>query len=276
MIAQITCVLVALLLGAQRPAATELEAQFAAAERDPARVVGLIVEVSALLSQVDADTGQQLADRLEPFCKRAFFGPERFAGMEQLGLALARVEQGELPGRIASRRRIGAGLLGHLNARYDAARVAAGTELKVLDLSDDSLRLIVDKTRKRLAAWRATKDGAWVLVMYAPIGIGAPESPTPEGTTTITSRVRNPEWTHPVTKKVLAPNDPENVLGGYWMRLDEAGLGRSGIGLHGYTGAPAADWLARGGSNGCIRLLQVDIDRLFELALEGTRVTIVK
>jgi lipoprotein-anchoring transpeptidase ErfK/SrfK len=32
--------------------------------------------------------------------------------------------------------------------------------------------------------------------------------------------------------------------------------------------------LERGSSNGCVRMLQGDIDRVFELALEGTAVTI--
>jgi lipoprotein-anchoring transpeptidase ErfK/SrfK len=68
----------------------------------------------------------------------------------------------------------------------------------------------------------------------------------------------HPEWTHPVTKKVYPDGDPGNVLGGYWIALDEAGLGRGGIGLHGYTGAPSDHWIEQPASNGCVRMLQGD------------------
>jgi lipoprotein-anchoring transpeptidase ErfK/SrfK len=88
--------------------------------------------------------------------------------------------------------------------------------------------------------------------------------------------VLNPQWTDPVTKETFAPSDPGNVLGGYWIALDASGLGRNGIGFHGYTGAPAQDWIAKPASHGCVRMLQRDIDRLYHLALEGTPVTIAE
>jgi hypothetical protein len=75
-------------------AAPSFDARFAEAERDPARVVALIVDVSAELARVDAEIGRQLADRLEPFCKRAFFGPEKLPGMEELGLESDTIRQG--------------------------------------------------------------------------------------------------------------------------------------------------------------------------------------
>ena len=114
-------------------------------------------------------------------------------------------------------------------------------------------------------------DGSgWVLMAYVPIGVGASETPTPTGRTRITKRVLDPQWTHPVTKQVFAPDDPGNLLGGYWVALDPEGIGKQGIGLHGYTGDTPQAWLEKRSSNGCVRLLQPDMDRLFHLALEGT------
>ena len=259
---------------APAPQASDLDAKFAAADEDASRVVPLILEVSALLPSLDGDAGQKLAERLEPFAKRAFFGPERLPGMEQLGLLLHKVGNGELPGAIAKQNHIGSGMFAYLNTNYDERKLGAGTTLKVLDLTGDSLSVIIDKQRFRLAAWHKTPSGAWVLVMYVPIGIGAPETPTPSGTTKIVDRVRNCEWTDPVTKQKFKAGDPRNVLGGYWIRLDERGIARTGIGLHGYTGSTPENWLGKCTSNGCVRLLQVDIDRVYELALEGTPVTI--
>jgi hypothetical protein len=243
-------------------------------EKDPARVVPLILEISDLVPKVDGDSGQVLAEKLERLSKRAFFSPERLPGMERLDLLMHKVANGELPGAIAKQNHIGSGLLAYLNANYDPRKVQAGSSLKVLDLSNDSLSVIIDKARFRLAAWHRTHDGTWVLVMYVPIGIGAEKSPTPSGSTKIVERERNCAWTDPQTNETFKADDPRNVLGGYWIRLDDAGIGRTGIGLHGYTGSTPETWLGKCTSNGCVRLLQVDIDRVFELAVEGTPVTI--
>lgn len=261
---------------AQQPVAPDFSGRFEAAEREAALVVPLVLDVSEWLPKVDGATGQQLADRLEPFLRQVYFSPAAFPGGERLGLITHEVKSGEVPGAIARKYRIGAGMISALNAGFDARRVQIGAKLRVLDLSNGSLQLIVDTQRFRLAAWHRTPEDRFALAMYVPVGLGAAESPTPLGATKIVDRVRNPDWTDPKTRKVFAHGDPGNVLGGYWIKLDEVGLGRSGIGLHGYTGAPSADWLAQGSSNGCVRMLQPDIDRVFELALEGTSVLLAR
>lgn len=255
-----------------------LEPLFARAAASPDGVVPLVLEASRSISAVDAEAGHALAGRLEPFARRAFFGPERLPGMERLGVVLHEVAPGELPSRIARRHGVGSGLLPLLNEGYDERRLQAGQRLKVVDLSAaGSLRVIVDRSRHRVSVWRALPaEAGWALMAYVPVGLGAPETPTPTGSTTITSRVLDPEWTDPVSGVVYAPHDPGNLLGGYWIALDPAGLGgRKGIGFHGYTGDRPGAWLERDRSNGCVRMLQPDVDRLFHLALEGTRVEIV-
>ncbi|MFN0244096.1 MAG: L,D-transpeptidase [Planctomycetota bacterium] len=254
------------------PAKADLAAAFAAANRDAAAVVPLILEASRALPALDERESMLLGDTLEPYCRRAFFGPERLPGMERLGLAVDVVKSGELPGRIAERRRIGAGMLRYLNDGYDERRVAAGAKLKVLDLSTAKLSIVVDESAYRMRLWRAAADGTRVLVAQVPVGLGAAQSPTPAGSTRITKRVRNPEWTDPDTRQVFAPNDPRNILGGYWIALDSEGIGKSGIGLHGFTGDVPANWIERPASHGCVRMLQADIDRVFHVALEGTAV----
>lgn len=249
-----------------------LEPLFARAQRDPAGVVPLLLAASAELERLPAREAVLLADTLEPFARRAFFASERLPGMAELGLVLHRIEKGEVPERIAARYRVGAGLLPYLNEDFDAKKLRVGQELKVLDLSAGGLELVVEKSAFRLFAWKRLADGRRVLVLCAPVGLGAADSPTPTGKTTIVKRVLHPQWTHPVTRKVYADGDPENVLGGYWIALDAEGIGKSGIGLHGYTGDVAANWIERGASNGCVRMLQNDIDRVFHLALEGTSV----
>lgn len=268
----------AVLVGSLADEASALDALFAAADADAGEVVPLLLAASARIPTLDGEAGHALADRLEPYCQRAFFGPERLPGMERLGLGIHTVRSGEFPGRIAKRYRTSPQLFAYLNERYDARKLQAGAQLKVLDLSGGQLSLMVDRSRYRLGAWRSVTDeqGAehWVLVAYVPVGLGAPETRTPTGTTRVTLRALDPEWTHPVTGVVYAPDDPDNVLGGYWMALSEDGLGKRGIGLHGYTGDEPEVWLEKPMSNGCIRLRQRDMDRVFHLALEGTTVSI--
>ena len=246
-----------------------------AATRDPSAVVPLILEGSATLITLTPSAARTLGDTLEPFCDRAFFTPERLPGMEQLGIVLHKVAKGENPTKIAQRYHIAAGMLAYLNEGYDEKKLRVGQELKVLDLSSATLSLTVAKSQYRLTAWRTTTDGKHTLVRFCTVGVGAAESPTPIGRTTITKRVLKPAWTDPTTNTVFAPDDPGNVLGGYWIALDATGLGRSGIGFHGYTGAPVEDWISKNASHGCVRMLQPDVDRIFYLAVEGTSVAIV-
>ncbi|MBL8856965.1 MAG: L,D-transpeptidase family protein [Planctomycetes bacterium] len=257
---------------APKPTMAEL---VASATRDPAAVVPLILEAGTAMTTLSPEAARVLGDTLEPFCDRAFFSPERLPGMERLGLVLHKVAKGENPTKIAQRYRIGAGMLAYLNEGYDEKKLRIGQELKVLDLSTATLSLTVAKGQHRLIAWRSTADGRHTLVRFCAVGLGAAESPTPVGRTTITKRVLKPAWTDPTTNIVYAPDDPGNVLGGYWIALDAAGLGRSGIGFHGYTGAPVEDWISKNASHGCVRMLQPDVDRVFHLAIEGTSVTIV-
>lgn len=255
---------------AQVPRA-RIEALMREANRDAGALVPLLLEASPAVGSLASDEAVLLADTLDRYASRAFFSPARPPQMEELGLRVHRVARGEVAERIAQRYRIGVGLLGYLNEGFEPDRLKVGQELKVLDLSDRSLRLEVVQGRYRLLAWRGD-----VMVACFPVGLGAASSPTPLGATRISKRVLDPQWTHPETKQVFAPGDPGNVLGGYWIALDPAGIGREGIGLHGYTGEVAADWIEQGASHGCVRMLQPHVDRVFHLAVEGTPIEIVR
>lgn len=261
--------------GQAAPARVDLTRLFAAARADAAGIVPLILQASAALPALDPREASLLGDTLEPYCRRAFFGPELLPEMERLGLRVHTIVAGELPGEIARRYRTGAGLFPYMNQDYDERRLHVGQRLKVLDLSDKSLALVVTKSLYRLSVWRTAPNGRQpILVAHVAVGLGAPNSPTPTGETRITRRVLDPEWTHPETREVIAPRDPRNILGGYWIALDTEGIDQSGIGLHGFTGDVPRNWIEQPASHGCVRLLQPDIDRVFQIALEGTRVSL--
>lgn len=268
-----------LFLGREASAQTpegDLERLFTQASVDDAKLAPLIEAAStAIASATDAKVAFELADRLEPFCRRAFFTPLRFEGMERLGIAIHVIEPKQLPKALGKKYRFDPHLLAALNEKYDDRKLKIGQKLKVLDLSDGSLDVVVDKPRFRMWVWRrAPGSDARLLLGAWPVGLGKRSSETPTGQAVIVKRVRDPEWTHPETKKVYPHGHAENVLGGFWMALDAGALGRSGIGLHGYTGKPAEDWIEQQDSHGCVRMLQSDIDLLYDIALEGTPVTL--
>src|SRR6185295_17285701 len=148
------------------PTRDALAPLFSKAKADPGGVVPLILAASAELDStspahrpLDPKEVRLLADTLEPFCRRAFFSPERLAGMDGLGLVLHTVRAGEVPERIAKHYRIGAGLLVYLNPEFDPRKLREGQTLKVLDLSSSNLDVVVEKSLYRLAAWRRLEGG---------------------------------------------------------------------------------------------------------------------
>jgi L,D-transpeptidase ErfK/SrfK len=121
------------------------------------------------------------------------------------------------------------------------------------------------------------KDGQRVVITY-PIGIGKVGWATPEGTTKIVSKRKDPYWTPPasVRKEHAAEGDPlparvppgpENPLGNRAMNL-----GWSSYLIHG-TNKPAGVGLRA--SHGCIRMYPEDVLVLFDMVAVGTKVTVV-
>jgi lipoprotein-anchoring transpeptidase ErfK/SrfK len=96
------------------------------------------------------------------------------------------------------------------------------------------------------------------VVRVFPVAVGAPHTPTPVGTFTITNRIPNPTYYRP--GKVIGPG-PSNPLGTRWMGLDIKGYG-----IHG-TDDPESIGYAR--SLGCVRLRNTDVEQLFELVRPG-------
>lgn len=123
----------------------------------------------------------------------------------------------------------------------------------------------------------APKD-APVEVFTHPVGIGKMGWATPEGSTKVISRVKDPTWTPPVSVRrehakdgdvlpARVPPGPDNPLGRHMMRL-----GWTSYLIHG-TNKPYG--VGMRASHGCIRLYPEDIAGLFDDIPVGTRVTVV-
>ncbi|MBQ7515202.1 MAG: L,D-transpeptidase [Schwartzia sp.] len=98
------------------------------------------------------------------------------------------------------------------------------------------------------------------------IGAGKVETPTPVGTFSILSMEENPEWVDPKDTKKRVESGEDNPLGYRWMEFKDVTYG-----IHG-TNKPESI----GGyvSNGCIRLLEKDVEQLYDAVEIGTPVEV--
>lgn len=103
------------------------------------------------------------------------------------------------------------------------------------------------------------------LVRVYKVATGKDNS-TPEGRFTIINRLESPTWY--TAGAIFPPESPENILGSRWL-----GLSEKGYGIHG-TDSP--DDIGKYVTNGCIRLLEQDIQELYKLVPAGTNVEITK
>ena len=138
------------------------------------------------------------------------------------------------------------GALGAVGVRPVAAGETAAT-------TPVTRRLVVSIPDRRLAV----VENDQVVEMYS-VAVGASATPSPVGVFTVINRVAHPTYYRP--GKIVAPG-PHNPLGTRWM-----GLSLKGYGIHG-TDKPQSIGHAR--SQGCIRLRNSDVERLFERVRAG-------
>jgi L,D-transpeptidase ErfK/SrfK len=138
--------------------------------------------------------------------------------------------------------------------------------------------IVINVPQMRLFYYPIAKKGEPQLVYTFPIGIGRVGWATPQGTTKIMRRQKDPTWrpTASIIKehrengeeldRVIGPG-PDNPLGRYAFYL-----GWPSYLIHG-TNKPAGVGLRS--SHGCIRLYPEDIEILFNLAPVGTKVHVI-
>ena len=138
--------------------------------------------------------------------------------------------------------------------------------------------VVVNVAAMRIFYFPPHKRGEPQLVYTHPIGIGKVGWKTPEGTTRIVSRQKDPVWVVPKSVRDehaangeklpnRVPAGPDNPLGQYMFRLEWPSYL-----IHG-TNKPYG--VGMRSSHGCMRLYPEDIAVFFDLVPIGTRVTVV-
>src|ERR1700729_927522 len=138
--------------------------------------------------------------------------------------------------------------------------------------------VVVNVAAMRIFYYPPHKKGQPETVYTHPIGIGKVGWKTPEGTTKIVSRQKDPIWVVPKSVRqehqengeqlpAKVPAGPDNPLGAYMFRLSwDSYL------IHG-TNKPYG--VGMRSSHGCIRLYPEDIAVLYDMIPIGTKVTVV-
>lgn len=119
--------------------------------------------------------------------------------------------------------------------------------------------VIVDKSQNILTL---QSDGEVVKVYHVSTGR---DNITPVGTFKVINKLINPPWTH--NGKVIPASSPENILGTRWMGFDVPGYG-----IHGTT---QPESIGQQATAGCVRMLNSDVEQLYDLLPLGTEVIIM-
>ncbi|MBF0483804.1 MAG: L,D-transpeptidase family protein [Candidatus Omnitrophica bacterium] len=119
--------------------------------------------------------------------------------------------------------------------------------------------ILVNKSQNTLML----KDGNDVVKVYK-VSTGK-ENSTPVGIFKIVLKQENPVWFS--KEGVFPPESPDNQLGSRWM-----GFNIESYGIHG-TIAP--EKLGEQATAGCVRMLNADVEELYDIIPTGTEVTIV-
>lgn len=151
-----------------------------------------------------------------------------------------------------------AGMLQAIN-KVPSNRLRAGRYLKV---PTERVSLLVDKSASELYVLLGG-----VYVKRFPVGLGKGSS-TPEGTFTVQGKTAKPAWRDPKTGRRYAYGEEGHVIGSRWLGFYKDG-GPTGYGIHG-TIDP--ETIGQEMSEGCIRLINSDVEELYELVLEGSSV----
>lgn len=106
------------------------------------------------------------------------------------------------------------------------------------------------------------------VLLQAPVSVGQDGWQTPIGEFAVRDMRVNPVWRHPITQEPVGPG-PGNPLGSRWIGFLVEG--EYHIGIHGTN---QETLIGEAVSHGCVRMLEKDIQTLYEAIQLGTPVMV--
>ena len=178
-----------------------------------------------------------------------------FSPVSTVGSKLYEIKPGDTLVKIAKEFKTTADLIMKANGMPNDLLIP-GRKIKVWT---QGFTIVVDKSQNVLLL----KTNEEVFKTYV-VATGANNS-TPTGNFKITNKLANPTWFK--AGAVVAAGSPENILGTRWLGFDLAGYG-----IHGTTEPQS---LGRQVTQGCVRMLNAEVEELYTIVPVGTEVTIV-
>ncbi len=226
--------------------------------------------ISGTLSAADTEAVKKQMSQIN---QTLVFSPRQFPS-DPLG-GVYQVKSGDRLSSIGNAHAIPYELLLPLNRMTDPRKLRYGQKLKVIN---GPFHAIVTKSKFTLDVYLGAPggpDSTYITTFI--VGLGTDNS-TPTGTWAIKNKVTHPAYFPPEGHDgpVLAPDDPKNPLGAYWMGLegtDGQAVGQRSYGIHG-TIDPTS--VGKQSSMGCIRLRNEDVEVLYKMLMQGKSTVIVR
>jgi hypothetical protein len=219
------------------------------------------------------EDGQSAKDLIAQANEVLIFSPRRFP--EDPFQTSYNIQPGDRPVRFAYKFDTTWEFISRVNGIKDARRLRQGQTLKIIK---GPFHAVVSKTTFMVDLYLGSpgEKGSLYVRSY-PCGLGRSGS-TPTGTWMLQpqGKLKNPKWWGTGDEPAKEADDPQNPLGEFWMGLvgtDGDALGKEGFGIHG-TIDP--DSIGKEMSHGCIRLVNDNVERLYEVLIDGKSTVIVK
>ena len=164
------------------------------------------------------------------------------------------IKPGDTLTKIANEFKTTVELLQKANGINDA-KIMPGEKIKVWTAP---FSISIDKSQNILIL----KSDEEIIKTYV-VATGANNS-TPVGKFKIVNKIISPTWFK--AGAVVAPDSPENILGSRWM-----GINLVGYGIHGTTDPQS---VGKQVTQGCVRMVNSDVEELYTIVPVGTEVTI--
>lgn len=189
-----------------------------------------------------------IQERIEATAQRIYFSPQPHYMIPHV------VQPGDQLRKIATKYQLSWQYLAKLN-RIEPRRMQAGQKLKVVK---GPFSAMVD-----LSDFELTVHSHGYFVRKYRVGVGRDDS-SPTGTFAVQNKVIDPQYTDP-DGNVIASGAPNNPLGKRWIDIGD------GFGIHG-TIQPNS--IGRAESRGCIRMLNEDVEEVYDLLTIESEVVI--
>ena len=241
----------------QQPARTP-QSQAAVSDARAAIDGGQLLDAKTILDRAVAQTPDPDAIRmLGEVNMKLLASPLMMPGKEYYT-----IQGGDYLQKIAKKYKTTVALIKKMN-NLSTDNIRAGARLIVFN---SSFSIRVSKTQNQLDLMQ---DGK--LFKRYSVGTGR-FGKTPAVDFIIIDKIAEPPWTRPSDNKQIEFGDKENVLGTRWMALKSTEHPElTGFGIHGTW---ERDSIGKQSSAGCIRMLNEDVEELFDLVPRQTTVII--